>query len=162
MKILIKQVKVIDPFSPFNGQITDLFIENGIIRKAGSGLSEQADQEINTGGLHVSPGWFDVFANFGEPGYEFKETLVSGANAAAAGGYTDVMIVSNTNPVLHNRANVEYGALDAAHCQCNRAERHDKSPSKIRDRLARRRQSHGTTHASDGVTFRGAAVPLTS
>jgi len=108
MKILIKQVKVIDPFSPFNGQITDLFIENGIIRKAGSGLSEQADQEINTGGLHVSPGWFDVFANFGEPGYEFKETLVSGANAAAAGGYTDVMIVPNTNPVLHNRANVEY------------------------------------------------------
>lgn len=108
MKILIKQVKVIDPSSPFNGQITDIFIENGIIRKIGPGLSEDADRQIASEGLHVSPGWFDVFANFGEPGYEYKETLESGAQAAAAGGYTDVMIIPNTNPVLHNRANVEY------------------------------------------------------
>ncbi|MES1219346.1 MAG: dihydroorotase [Bacteroidota bacterium] len=108
MKILIKQAKVVDPSSPFNGQIADIFIDNGIISKIGTGLSVQADQEIAVQGLHVSPGWFDVFANFGDPGYEFKETLESGAAAAAAGGYTDVMIIPNTNPVLHNKANIEY------------------------------------------------------
>ncbi len=50
----------------------------------------------------------DVFANFGDPGYEFKETLETGSAAAAAGGYTDVMIIPNTNPCIHNKANVEY------------------------------------------------------
>lgn len=108
MKILIKRATIVDPSSPFNGQITDIFIDSGTIRKIGSGLSMEADQEITQEGLHVSPGWFDVFANFGDPGHEFKETLESGAAAAAAGGYTDVMIVPNTNPVLHNKANIEY------------------------------------------------------
>jgi len=108
MKILIKQAKVVDPSSPFNGQITDIFIENGIIRKIGNELSAEADRVINSDGLHASPGWFDVFANFGDPGYEYKETLETGARAAAAGGYTDVMVIPNTNPVLHNKANIEY------------------------------------------------------
>lgn len=108
MKILIKQVKVVDPSSPFNGQITDIFIEKGIIAKIGNNLSLEADKIISQDGLHASPGWFDVFANFGDPGYEFKETLESGAWAAAAGGYTDVMIIPNTNPVLHNKAGIEY------------------------------------------------------
>ncbi|MCW3119158.1 MAG: dihydroorotase, multifunctional complex type [Chitinophagaceae bacterium] len=108
MKILIKQAKVVDPSSAFNGQITDIFIDSGIISQIGTNLSMQADQEIVLQGLHVSPGWFDVFANFGDPGYEFKETLESGALAAAAGGYTDVMIIPNTHPVLHNKANIEY------------------------------------------------------
>ncbi len=50
----------------------------------------------------------DVFANFGDPGYEFKETLETGAAAAAAGGYTDVMVIPNTNPTIQSKANVEY------------------------------------------------------
>lgn len=108
MKILIKQVKVVDPSSPFNGQFTDIFIEKGIITKIGDGLSVEADKVISQEGMHASPGWFDVFANFGDPGYEFKETLESGAAAAAAGGYTGVMVIPNTNPVLHNKANIEY------------------------------------------------------
>jgi dihydroorotase len=49
-----------------------------------------------------------VFANFADPGYEFKETLETGANAAAAGGYTDVMVIPNTNPVLHSKSGIEY------------------------------------------------------
>ena len=63
---------------------------------------------MNIEGLHVSPGWMDVFANFGDPGYEFKETLETGAAAAAAGGYTDVMVIPNTNPCIHNKSNIEY------------------------------------------------------
>jgi dihydroorotase len=108
MKLLIKQARVIDPSSPFNGQITDIFIENGIIKKIGNSLADNADKEIKINGLHVSPGWVDVFANFADPGYEFKETLETGAAAAAAGGYTDVFVIPNTNPVIHNKSGVEY------------------------------------------------------
>ena len=108
MTILIKQAKIVDPHSPFNGQSANIFIENGIITQIGNAISETADKEINIDGLHVSPGWVDVFANFADPGYEFKETLETGAAAAAAGGYTDVLVIPNTNPVIHNKAGVEY------------------------------------------------------
>ena len=108
MNILIKQARVIDPSSPLNGQITDIFIDNGIISKMGNNLPGKADKIIDINGLHVSPGWMDVFANFGDPGYEFKETLETGSAAAAAGGYTDVLVIPNTNPVIHNKSNVEY------------------------------------------------------
>ena len=108
MKILIKQARVVDPSSPFNGQTADIFIENGIITRIGNTITVKADQEINSKGLHVSPGWVDVFSNFADPGYEFKETLETGAAAAAAGGYTDVLVIPNTNPVIHNKAGVEY------------------------------------------------------
>jgi len=108
MKILIKQACIVDPPSSLNGQITDIFIENGIIKQIGKNLSVSADKEINIEGLHVSPGWMDVFSNFADPGYEFKETLETGAQAAATGGYTDVIVIPNTNPVIHNKANIEY------------------------------------------------------
>ena len=108
MKILIKQACIVDPTSPLNGQITDIFIENGIIKQIGKKLSVSADKEIDIEGLYVSPGWMDVFSNFADPGYEFKETLETGAQAAAAGGFTDVIVIPNTNPVIHNKANIEY------------------------------------------------------
>ena len=108
MKLLIKQARVVDPHSPFNGQLADIFIENGIITQLSSAIFAKADKEINIEGLHVSPGWVDVFANFADPGYEFKESLETGAAAAAAGGYTDVFVLPNTNPVIHNKSGVEY------------------------------------------------------
>ena len=108
MKLLIKKARIVDPNSPFNGQIIDIFIDNGIIIRLGNELTPQADKEINIDGLHVSPGWMDVFANFSDPGYEFKETLETGAAAAAAGGYTDVMVIPNTNPCIHNKSGIEY------------------------------------------------------
>src|SRR5689334_7150279 len=108
MNILIKQACIVDPTSSFNGQITDIFIENGVIKRIGNKLSVSADKEINVDGLHVSSGWMDIFSNFADPGYEFKETLETGAQAAAAGGYTDVIVIPNTSPVIHNKANIEY------------------------------------------------------
>src|SRR6218665_476432 len=108
MKIIIKQARIVDPASNFDGQTADIFIVDGIIRAIGSKLDEKADQVIDLPGLHVSPGWMDIFANFGDPGYEFKETLETGAAAAAAGGFTDVLVIPNTNPCIHNKANVEY------------------------------------------------------
>lgn len=108
MKILIKQARIVDPLSPFNGQIADIFIENGQIVRIGNHLDSKADKEIAVPGLHVSPGWVDVFANFTDPGYEYKETLATGAAAAAAGGFTDVFVIPNTKPVIHDKAGVEY------------------------------------------------------
>jgi len=108
MKLLIKQARIVDPNSSLNGQITDILIDDGIISGLGKELTTAADKVINIPGLHVSPGWVDVFANFGDPGYEFKETLETGAAAAAAGGYTDVMVIPNTNPCIHNKSGVEY------------------------------------------------------
>ena len=108
MTILIKQARIIDSNSPFNGQTADIFIENGIIAQIATSIPKKADQEILVEGLCVSPGWVDVFANFADPGYEFKETLETGAAAAAVGGFTDVFVIPNTNPVIHNKAGVEY------------------------------------------------------
>jgi len=68
MKILIKQAKIADPSSPFNGQTADIFIDNGIIKSISKKISEKADKEISIEGLFVSPGWVDVFAHFNDPG----------------------------------------------------------------------------------------------
>ena len=107
MKLLIKQARVVDPSSPFNGKITDIFIENGTISQIGN-ISSKADKVIEVENLHVSPGWVDIFADFADPGYEFKESLTTGAAAAAAGGFTDVFVIPNTNPVIHSKSTVEY------------------------------------------------------
>ena len=63
MDILLRQVRVIDPSSPFHQQIVDIFIQNGRIADIGK-IDRKADQEINIKGLHVSGGWLDVFAHF--------------------------------------------------------------------------------------------------
>src|SRR5690606_25083428 len=108
MKILIRQARIIDPSSPHNGQVKDLFIENGMIRLIEDQIENDADEVLEAANMHLSPGWMDVFANFGDPGYEFKETMESGAAAAISGGFTDVMLVPNTQPIVHNKSGVEY------------------------------------------------------
>jgi dihydroorotase len=108
MKVLIKKATIVSLSSPFHGTSQDILIENGIISEIGNDLKFNADKTIEMDGLHISPGWMDCFANFCDPGQEFKETLESGANAAAAGGFTQVMLIPNTNPVVYNKSQVEY------------------------------------------------------
>jgi len=108
MNILIKHARVVDPHSPFNGQSVDIFIESGIIKQIGKTIAFKADQIIEVEGLCVSPGWVDMFANFADPGYEFKESLETGSMAAAAGGFTDVLVIPNTKPAVDNKSQVEY------------------------------------------------------
>jgi len=119
MKLLIKQARIVDPNSSLNGQISDIFIDDGIITGLGIEIKGSPDKEIKIPGIHVSPGWVDSFANFGDPGYEFKETLETGAAAAAAGGYTDIMVIPNTNPCIHNKSNVEYIVQKSKSLQVN-------------------------------------------
>jgi dihydroorotase len=108
MKLLLKHVTIADKTSPFNGQIKDILIDGGFIRKIGEQVDEQHAKIIEGNNLMISPGWVDIFSNFNDPGYEFKETLETGASAAASGGFTHVFILPNTNPTISNKASVEY------------------------------------------------------
>lgn len=107
MNLLLKGVTVVDARSPFHRQRTNVFIQNGTIAEVGS-AANGADETIAVEGLHIAPGFVDVFAHFCDPGLEQKETLQSGALAAACGGFTHVLVLPNTVPVAHHKAAVEY------------------------------------------------------
>ena len=108
MKVLIKNATILSPSSPFYGKNKNIFIDNGIISKIDDELNVDADETIEMNGLCASAGWMDCFANFCDPGEEYKETVQTGAKAAAAGGFTEVMLIPNTQPVVSNKSQVEY------------------------------------------------------
>jgi len=108
MSILIKNATISDPNSPLNGKQTDIFIRKGIITEIGKKLDKKADKVIESNALQVSPGWVDVFADYCDPGYEHKESVHSGLDAAAAGGFTDVFVVPNTQPAISSKTTLEY------------------------------------------------------
>ena len=87
MKVLIKQAHIVCESSTHHGQIADILIEDGTIRQISQDIGKEADVIMDGPDLHVSSGWVDVFADLGEPGFEHRETLQTGAAAAAAGGY---------------------------------------------------------------------------
>ncbi|MEP6750193.1 MAG: dihydroorotase [Bacteroidota bacterium] len=108
MRFLLKKVYITDPHSLHHHSRKDIFIVDGIIKSVADNIEETSDQVIALDKLSVSPGWMDVFAHFCDPGYEFKETLQTGAAAAAAGGFTTVFAIPNTKPVLDAKSQVEY------------------------------------------------------
>lgn len=109
MKILIRQATIVDPASPHNGKRMDLFIQNGKISEIKKKISVSGNyEEITSPQLHVSPGWLDIGAQLGEPGFEHRETLESGAAAAARGGFTSVACFPNTAPTLHSKSEISY------------------------------------------------------
>ncbi|MFN8247939.1 MAG: dihydroorotase [Ferruginibacter sp.] len=114
MKVLIKQARITDSSSPFHGQVKDILIEDDLVKQVSDQISADSAQVIAQENLHVSIGWMDVFASFPDPGYEHKESLESGSAAAAAGGFTDVMILPNSNPAISSKSQVEYVLAKAA------------------------------------------------
>jgi dihydroorotase len=114
MQIFIRQAIIADPRSTLYGQKVDLFINNGFIKLGKTGPMA-GDTIIDIPGLTVSPGFTDIFAQFNDPGLEFKETLETGVAAAAAGGYTRVMVIPNTKPVLDAKSQVEYVVQKSKH-----------------------------------------------
>ncbi|MFZ1530090.1 MAG: dihydroorotase [Ferruginibacter sp.] len=108
MKVLIKQARIICPHSGHHGKVQDILIENGIIKSIGSSIEAGNAQIIEHQNLHASIGWMDVFADFADPGQEARETIETGAAAAAAGGFTDIMLLPNTNPAVSGKGQVEY------------------------------------------------------
>jgi dihydroorotase len=107
-KLLLKQVIISDKLSPFHGQTKDILVTGGIIELIDDDIETADASVIDQKSLIVSPGWVDIFAHFNDPGFEYKETLETGASAAAAGGYTNVFVLPNTQPVITSKATVEY------------------------------------------------------
>lgn len=112
MNLLLRQVTVADPSSTFNKKTIDLLITDGIIKLIADKISDDkipADTKIVEGkNYFVSPGWFDLRSYFREPGDEQKETIRSGQDAAAKGGYTGVLLMPSTNPMIQTRSAVEF------------------------------------------------------
>ncbi len=106
--ILISSAKLVLPGHPQHGEIVDILIEQGLIRQVASkiDLDLSGVDLIEAAGATVTAGFFDLHANFGEPGLETKEDISTGTAAAAAGGYTGVAVFPNTNPPIHSRSEV--------------------------------------------------------
>lgn len=99
MKRLIKHGRLVDPVSGIGG-IMDILIENGKVVVIGSDLNVPAAQIIDASGLTVCAGLVDLHVHLREPGFEYKETIATGAQAAAAGGFTAIACMANTHPVI--------------------------------------------------------------
>jgi len=107
MKILLQAATIFDATSAFHQQQQHVLIQNGIITYIGAD-EQQADQTISAEGLCVSAGWVDMYAYVGEPGLEYKEDLETLSAAAAAGGFTEVLCLPNTNPVVQSKASINF------------------------------------------------------
>lgn len=107
--ILLKSVKIIDPASPFHLQTQDVRLLNGVIEEIGKIEAKGEGLKILEGkNLILTQGWFDLRANFNDPGHEHKEDLVSGSQAAMLGGFTEVALLPNTHPVIQTKNDIHY------------------------------------------------------
>lgn len=104
----IRGGRLVDPLSKTEKQ-ADLLIENGKIAAVGEPLDEsRCEQIIDAQGLVVAPGFVDVHVHFRDPGLTYKEDILTGAAAAAAGGFTTVICMANTKPPVDNEETLRY------------------------------------------------------
>ncbi len=115
MNVLIKSARIIDPNSKHHNTICDVLIKDKKIDEIRKKIIAKKSAVANgtvlvytAKNLHLSPGWFDLHSNFGEPGYEQKETLETGSNAALRGGFTGVMVMPNNKPSIDNKSMINF------------------------------------------------------
>ncbi len=118
MRILIRNGRIIDPANK-RDEVGDLFIVDGRISAAPVDRKEKFET-IDATGLIVSPGLIDLHVHFREPGFGWKETIESGARAAAAGGFTTVVCMPNTSPVADSPSTIAWIKDRAAEVACVR------------------------------------------
>ena len=111
MDILLTSVEIVDKRSPYHGKKRNVHLKNGIIQSI-STQKPNAKKVVDAKGLKLSIGWFDLGAFLGDPGLEYKEDLKSGRKVAAAGGFTSVAILPNTQPVIQTKNDVAYVTTD--------------------------------------------------
>lgn len=112
--LLIKNGYLLDPESGYEGE-ADILVENGRIKKLYKGFTGMVDESlfpdlevIDADGLFVAPGLVDVHVHFRDPGFLYKEDIETGAKAAAKGGFTTVVLMANTKPVVDNEETLSY------------------------------------------------------
>lgn len=116
MNWLIKGARIIDPSQHIDGQM-DILVEDGKIVKLGRNLSPSRKKGLDSmelAGLVVTPGLVDMHTHLREPGFEYKETIQTGSEAACAGGFTSIACMPNTNPVNDTRSVTEFILRKAA------------------------------------------------
>ena len=118
MDILIKGGHVINPATKMD-EVADVRIENDEIAEIGKNLkAKKTDRVIQAKGYYVMPGFIDMHVHFRDPGFEQKEDIYTGMAAAAHGGYTTVLTMPNTKPVVDNADVVNYVHTKAASGHC--------------------------------------------
>jgi len=105
--LLVRGGRVLDPAAGRDGTF-DLLLRGGVVVEVGSRLSADGAKVLDAAGLLVFPGFIDLHAHLREPGREQAETVATGLKAAAAGGFTAVCAMPNTDPVNDSRAISEY------------------------------------------------------
>lgn len=115
MKILFKNALILNPGSTYHKKKKDILVSNGKITKIESGLPEEG-KVINSKTLMISPGFFDMRANFSDPGLEHKEEILTGCMAAAAGGFTGVALLPNTKPSVQSKNDIGYILAKSRDC----------------------------------------------
>lgn len=107
--IILRNVKIIDPKSQYHNKKQDLLIEDGVIKKIANKVEISSPFfETKIKNLHASPGWLDLHARFGEPGYEYRETINTGLQAAGQGGFTAVVLMPSTNPPIQKKSDINF------------------------------------------------------
>jgi len=108
MNLLIKGGRVIDPTQGLD-EVMDVLVEKGVVKELGKGLAAPSGAEVvDASGKCVVPGLIDMHVHLRDPGLEYKEDIVTGTKAAAAGGFTSVCCMPNTKPVIDNKAIASY------------------------------------------------------
>jgi dihydroorotase len=108
MSLLIKGGRVVDPANSIDA-VQDVLVKDGRIERVGPGLpAPEGVTVLDAAGKVVCPGFIDIHVHLREPGLEYKETVATGTRAAAAGGFTAVCCMANTQPVNDNRSITDY------------------------------------------------------
>jgi dihydroorotase len=111
-RVLIQGGRVIDPASG-RDEIADVLLANGVVEAVGARLAANGADVIDARGCWVTPGFIDLHTHLREPGQEYKEDIASGGRSAAAGGFTTIACMANTNPVNDDPSVTDY-ILDRA------------------------------------------------
>jgi dihydroorotase len=108
MNLFLKHCRLIDPAAGID-DVRDIHIVDGRIEKMGTGLAPPSGATVHDlKGIIAAPGFIDMHVHLREPGFEHKETILTGVSAAAGGGFTAVCCMPNTNPPIDDESVVRY------------------------------------------------------
>lgn len=110
--LLIRQARILDPSKAMD-MVGDILVEDGKIAAVAPKLDKKADEVIEAAGLVAAPGLIDMHVHLRDPGFTYKEDILSGCRAAAAGGFTAVAAMPNTKPSVDSPEVIRY-ILDKA------------------------------------------------
>lgn len=118
--MLVRGGRVVDPTQELDRRL-DVRLAQGIVAEIAEHLEPSDEEEVlDAGGAYVAPGFIDMHVHLREPGFPQKETILSGASAAVAGGFTAVACMPNTNPAIDTAQVIEHIARAAAHANLAR------------------------------------------